>query len=48
MRRVPPPFSPQAEHAIFMTRNGRISMAGVTSSTVQRLAEAVHAVTKEQ
>jgi aspartate/tyrosine/aromatic aminotransferase len=29
-----------------MTRNGRISMAGVTSSTVARLAKAIHEVTK--
>lgn len=34
-----------AEHDIFCTRNGRLSMAGVTSSNVGRLAEAVHAVT---
>ena len=34
------------EHHIYMTRNGRISMAGVTSGTVARLAEAIHEVTK--
>ena len=34
------------EHHIYMTRNGRISMAGVTSSTVARLAKAIHEVTK--
>jgi aspartate aminotransferase len=33
------------EHHIYMTRNGRISMAGVTSSTVDRLAAAMHEVT---
>ncbi|BDA42238.1 Aspartate aminotransferase, mitochondrial [Coccomyxa sp. Obi] len=33
------------EHAIFMTRNGRISMAGVTTKNVGRLAEALHQVT---
>jgi aspartate/tyrosine/aromatic aminotransferase len=33
------------EHAIFMTRNGRISMAGVTTKNVDRLAEALHQVT---
>ena len=33
------------EHHIYMTRNGRISMAGVTSKTVERLAQAMHAVT---
>jgi len=35
-----------AEHAIFMTRNGRISMAGVTSKNVGRIAQAMHDVTK--
>jgi len=34
------------EHHIYMTRNGRISMAGVTSGTVERLANAIHDVTK--
>lgn len=34
-----------AEHNIFCTRNGRLSMAGVNSSNVGRLAEAIHAVT---
>ena len=34
------------DHHIYMTRNGRISMAGVTSSTVSRLAQAIHQVTK--
>jgi len=33
------------EHAIFMTRNGRISMAGVTSKNVGRIAKVMHAVT---
>ena len=33
-----------AKHHIYMTRNGRISMAGVNSKTVGRLAEAIHAV----
>lgn len=32
--------------SIYMTRNGRISMAGVNTKNVERLAEAVHAVTK--
>jgi len=36
----------RTDHHIYMTRNGRISMAGVTSSTVGRLAEAIHVVTK--
>jgi len=34
------------DYHIYMTRNGRISMAGVTSGTVDRLAMAMHAVTK--
>ncbi|PNG99580.1 Aspartate aminotransferase, mitochondrial, partial [Tetrabaena socialis] len=33
------------KHHIFMTRNGRISMAGVNTRNVGRLAEAIHAVT---
>ena len=32
-------------HSIYMTRNGRISMAGVTSKNVSRLADALHKVT---
>uniref|UniRef100_A0A383V9K1 Aspartate aminotransferase n=1 Tax=Tetradesmus obliquus TaxID=3088 RepID=A0A383V9K1_TETOB len=36
-----------AAHSIYMTRNGRISMAGVNTKNVARLAEAMHAVTKE-
>ena len=34
-----------AKHHIYMTRNGRISMAGVNTKNVGRLAEAMHAVT---
>jgi len=33
---------------IYMTRNGRISMAGVTSGSVGYLAKAMHAVTNQQ
>lgn len=33
------------KHHIYMTRNGRISMAGVNTKNVGRLAEAMHAVT---
>eukprot|EP00850_Spirogloea_muscicola_P004358 SM000018S03723 [mRNA] locus=s18:1045783:1048302:+ [translate_table: standard] len=33
---------------IYLTRNGRISMAGVTSGNVAYLAHAMHEVTKEQ
>jgi aspartate aminotransferase len=36
----------RTEHHIYMTRNGRISMAGVTSKNVGRLAKAIHEVTK--
>ena len=34
------------EYHIYLTKNGRISVAGVTSSNVNYLAEAIHAVTK--
>ena len=33
------------EHSIYMTRNGRISMAGVTSHNVAALARAIQEVT---
>lgn len=33
------------EHSVYLTRNGRISMAGVNSGNVERLAQAIHAVT---
>ncbi|KAG2496504.1 hypothetical protein HYH03_005329 [Edaphochlamys debaryana] len=36
-----------AKHHIYMTRNGRISLAGVNTKNVARLAEAMHAVTKQ-
>ncbi|KAF8065801.1 ASP1 [Scenedesmus sp. PABB004] len=36
-----------AAHSIYMTRNGRISMAGVNSGNVARLAQAMHAVTSK-
>ena len=36
----------QSEFRIYLTRNGRISMAGVTSKNVEYLANAMHAVTK--
>ena len=35
------------EHHIYMTRNGRISMAGVNSQNVKPLAEAIHKVTTQ-
>lgn len=31
-----------AKHHVYLTRNGRISMAGVTSKNVKRLAEGIH------
>lgn len=34
------------KHSIYMTRNGRISMAGVNSKNVGRLAAAIHEVTQ--
>lgn len=34
------------KHHIYLTRNGRISMAGVTSGNVEKLAFALHDVTK--
>lgn len=33
------------EHSIYLTRNGRISMAGVNTKNVKRLAECIHSVT---
>ena len=35
------------EHHIFMTSNGRISVAGVTSSRIKYIANAIAAVMKE-
>lgn len=34
------------EHSVYLTKDGRISMAGVTSKNVGYLAKAIHAVTK--
>lgn len=34
------------DHHIYLTRNGRISMAGVTSGGIEQLAGAIHDVTK--
>jgi len=33
------------EHSVYATKDGRISVAGITSDNVARLAEAIHAVT---
>ncbi len=35
------------EHSIYLTRNGRISVAGLNSGNVDRVAAAMHAVTKD-
>jgi len=35
-----------SEYHIYMTRNGRISMAGVSSKNVGYLAKAIHAVSQ--
>jgi aspartate aminotransferase len=35
-----------AEHHVYLTKDGRISMAGVSSDNVAHLAHAMHAVTK--
>lgn len=34
------------EYSVYMTKDGRISMAGVTSGNVAYLAHGIHAVTK--
>lgn len=34
-----------SEHHVYLTKDGRISIAGINSSNVGRLAEAIHAVT---
>jgi len=36
----------RTDHSIYMTRDGRISMAGVASTNVEYIARAIHAVTK--
>jgi len=35
-----------AEHHVYMTKDGRISMAGISSGNVRYLAESIHKVTK--
>ncbi len=35
-----------ADYAVYLTRNGRISIAGITSSNVEYLAQSIAAVTK--
>ena len=34
------------EYSVYLTKDGRISVAGISSSNVGYLAEAMHAVTK--
>ena len=34
------------QYSVYMTQDGRISMAGVTTGNVEYLAEAIHGVTK--
>jgi aspartate aminotransferase len=34
------------EHHVYLTKDGRISMAGISSHNVDYLAEAIHLVTK--
>jgi aspartate aminotransferase len=41
---TPDQVDAMAARHIYMTRNGRISMAGVNTHNVQRLAEAMHDV----
>jgi len=36
----------RTEHHVYLTRDGRISMAGVTSHNVKYLAESIHNVTR--
>lgn len=35
------------EHHIYLTRNGHVSMAGINTKNVERVAEAIHKVTRE-
>lgn len=35
-----------ADHHVYMTKDGRVSMAGVNSKNVKYLASAIHAVTQ--
>lgn len=34
------------EHHVYLTKDGRISIAGITSGNVEYLARSIHAVTK--
>ncbi|KAJ2859813.1 hypothetical protein FB639_005721, partial [Coemansia asiatica] len=35
------------DYHVYLTRDGRVSIAGISSSNVAYLAESIHAVTKE-
>lgn len=35
------------DHHVYLTKDGRISMAGVNTGNVKQLAAAIHAVTKQ-
>lgn len=37
-----------SDWSVFLTRDGRISVAGITHHNVRRLAEAIHDVTKDE
>ena len=34
-----------SQHSVYATKDGRISVAGITTGNVRRLAEAIHKVT---
>ena len=34
------------QHSVYATKDGRISVAGITTGNVKRLAEAIHQVTR--
>ncbi len=38
-------FANRPQHSVYATKDGRISVAGITSGNVQRLAECIHTVT---
>lgn len=35
----------EQQHSVYATKDGRISVAGITSGNVKRLAESIHRVT---
>jgi len=34
------------QHSVYATKDGRISVAGITSANVKRLAESIHKITQ--